>query len=116
MRVHNIYADADGVSHFRDIAIDWIEEIRASKRSKTWATQGMVFRETADDYALDWHRAPRRQFIINLDGGVEITVGDGETRVIPAGEVILAEDITGKGHISRALGGAIRHSIIIVCE
>ena len=116
MHVHNIYSDADGVSHFRDIEIDWVDDMRSSKRSKTFQTSGMVFRETAGDFDLDWHPAPRRQFVINLDGGVEITVGDGEQRVIEAGEVLLVEDTTGKGHISRALRGVTRHSVIIVCE
>ena len=37
--------------------------------------------------------------------------GDGEKRVIGAGEVILAEDVTGKGHLSKAVSGEIRHSI-----
>ena len=26
MRIHNLYEDADGESHFRDIAVDWAEE------------------------------------------------------------------------------------------
>jgi arginine repressor len=34
------------------------------------------------DYDLDWHPAPRRQYIINLDAGVQITASDGEARVI----------------------------------
>ena len=40
------------------------------------------------DYQLNWHPAPRRQYIINLDAGVEITASDGEARIIAAGEVI----------------------------
>ncbi len=116
MRIHNIYADAEGVSHFRDIEVDWVSEIRHSKRSKSIATSGMVFRETAGDYLLDWHPAPHKQFMISLDAAVEITAGDGEKRIVQAGEVLLAEDTTGKGHISRAIGNAVRHSIIILCE
>jgi len=65
------------------------------------------------DGGLDWHPAPRRQYIINLDGGVEITVSDGEKRVIGAGEVLLVEDVTGKGHLSKAVAGKMRHSIFV---
>ncbi|HEY4921040.1 MAG TPA: hypothetical protein VII40_13120, partial [Xanthobacteraceae bacterium] len=57
--------------------------------------------------------APRRQYIINLDGGVQITASDGESRVIGAGEVVLVEDITGKGHLSRAVNAQMRHSIFV---
>jgi quercetin dioxygenase-like cupin family protein len=64
-------------------------------------------------YDLDWHPAPRRQYIINLDAGVQITAGDGESRVIGAGEVILVEDTTGKGHLSKAVSSAVRHCIFV---
>lgn len=116
MRIHTIYADEQGVSHFRDLDIDWAETVRSSKRSKVFPVTGMVFRQNQGDYALDWHPAPRRQFIVNLDAGVKITVGDGESRIINAGEVILAEDLHGKGHISESLADTIRHSILIHCD
>ena len=28
MRIHNLYADASGHSHFRDIEVEWVEEQR----------------------------------------------------------------------------------------
>ena len=116
MRIHNLYEDADGISHFRDIEIDWIEERHASKLSKRYPVTGVIFRKVAADYDLDWHPAPRRQFIVNLDAGVEITASDGEERVIGPGEVVLVEDISGKGHLSKAVGGKIRHCLFIPIE
>ena len=77
---------------------------------------GIIFRETSGDYDLDWHPAPRRQYIINLDGGVRITASDGEAREIGAGEVILVEDVTGKGHLSKSIGGRMRRSIFVPVE
>ncbi len=116
MRIHNIFADADGVSHFRDLEIEWAEVVRSSQRSKVYPVTGMVFRQNEAGHSLDWHRAPRRQFVVNLDAGVKITVGDGETREINAGEVILAEDLTGRGHVSQAIGNSLRHTILIFCD
>jgi hypothetical protein len=113
MRIHNLYTDASGESHFRDIEIEWVEERRRSKLSKRLPATGIIFRETASDYDLDWHAAPRRQYIVNLDAGVRITASDGESRVIGAGEVILVEDTTGKGHLSQAVGGQLRHSLFV---
>ena len=113
MRIHNLYLDADGVSHFRDIEIDWATERRGSKLSATIPVTGLEFRETQGAYDLDWHPAPRRQYIINLDAGVKITASDGEARIIGAGEVILVEDIEGKGHLSQSVGGQMRHSIFV---
>jgi hypothetical protein len=67
-------------------------------------------------YDLDWHPAPRRQYIINLDAGVQITASDGEARIIKAGEVILVEDTSGKGHLSKAVEGKIRNCIFVPVE
>ncbi len=64
---------------------------------------------------MNWHPAPRRQYIVNLDDGVRITASDGESRLIGAGEVLLVEDTTGKGHLSKGLGN-IRHSLFIPIE
>ena len=116
MKIHNLYTDAAGESHFRDIEINWVEERNFSKLSARLSATGVIFRETSGDYDISWHPAPRRQYIVNLDGGVKITASDGEAREIKAGEVILVEDTTGKGHLSQSIGRQMRHSIFIPIE
>ena len=116
MRIHNLYEDENGVSHFRDIEVEWAEQRNFSKMSARLPATGIIFRETSGDYDLDWHPAPRRQYIINLDAGVKITASDGESRVIEAGEVILVEDLKGKGHLSQSVGSQMRHSIFVPIE
>jgi hypothetical protein len=113
MRIHNLFCDANGESHWRDVEVQWVEERNFSKLSDRLPANGIIFRETSGDYDLDWHPAPRRQYIINLDAGVEITASDGEKRVIGAGEVFLVEDIHGKGHLSKSVAGKMRHSIFV---
>ena len=54
--------------------------------------------------------------MINLDAAVNITAGDGETRHIGPGEIVLVEDTTGKGHISEFVGGAMRRSIFVALD
>jgi hypothetical protein len=46
MRIHNLYTDAGGQSHFRDIEVEWVEERRGSKLSKRLPATGIIFRET----------------------------------------------------------------------
>ncbi len=116
MRIHNLYADANGESHFRDIEVEWAEETAAGRLSKRLPATGIIFRQVPPTYDLDWHPAPRRQYIINLDAGVQLTASDGEVRTIGAGEVILVEDTTGKGHLSKALDGKLRHCIFVPIE
>src|SRR6266700_3674928 len=80
MRIHNVYEDANGESHFRDIEVDWAEETPTGKLSKRLPATGIMIRETTADFEDSWHRAPRRQYVISLAGGVSITASDGETR------------------------------------
>jgi hypothetical protein len=116
MRIHNLYVDPDGETHFRDIEIDWVKEGAGGKLSERLPATGIIFRQTTSDYDLDWHPAPRRQYIINLDAGVRITASDGESREIGAGEVLLVEDITGKGHLSQSVEKKLRHSIFVAID
>ena len=89
MKIHHLYADAQGESHFEDVEIEFGQATPSGRLSERGAATGIIFREVPPTYDLDWHNAPRRQYIINLDNGVQITASDGETRVINAGEVLL---------------------------
>ena len=116
MKIHRLYADQKGESHFEDLEVEFAESTRAGRLSARLSATGIIFREVSPDYDLDWHPAPRRQYIINLDAGVQLTASDGETRRIGAGEVILVEDTWGKGHLSKALDGALRHCIFVTLD
>ena len=116
MRIHNLYVDAKGETHFRDIEVEWVEERPGGKLSRRLPATGIIFRVTPAEHNLDWHPAPRRQYIINLDAGVELTASDGESRKIGAGEVILVEDVSGKGHLSKSIDTKLRHSIFVPVE
>jgi hypothetical protein len=113
MRIHNIYVDDKGESHWRDIEVEWAEERNFSKMSKRLPATGIIFRQTSGDYDLDWHPAPRRQYVINLDGAMQITASDGEVRTIGTGEILLVEDTSGKGHLSKAIAGKMRRSVYV---
>ncbi len=108
-----LHEDAEGISHFEDVEVDLTEGGAASMLSPTLPVSGMNFRRNSMAYDLDWHPAPRRQFIVNLTGGVEITASDGEVRVFGPGSIMLVEDTTGKGHKSKATGTDERLSLFV---
>ena len=116
MRIHNLYVDDQGETHFRDLEVEWTRDGPGGKLSASQPAKSIIFRETPGSYDYDWHPAPRRQYIINLDAGVRITVSDGEVREIGGGEILLVEDTHGKGHISQAIAGQMRHSVFITLE
>ena len=116
IRIHNLYCDAAGESHWRDVQVDWAQEGPEGKTSTRMPATGIIFRQTQAEHDRPWHPAPRRQYIINLDAGVELTASDGQARTIGAGEIVLVEDTSGKGHLSKSVNNQMRHSIFIPIE
>ena len=120
LSVTHLWADANGVSHFRD------EKLSFEAATPENPTAGTTSRTNPDPEALvslplrgatgatflylkraaveDWHRAPRRMYLIPVQGMSEVTAGDGEVRRFGLGTIVLMDDVTGKGHITRAVG------------
>jgi hypothetical protein len=111
--ITRIYTGEDGQSHFEDIEVELDDHGNIGHLSAPYPATGIIFRHTDGDYHYDWHNAPRRQYIVILEGGLEVEVGDGTRRVFQSGDIVLAEDVDGQGHISRALDGKPRKSIFI---
>ena len=93
MKIHNLYTDDKGESHFRDIEVEWAEERRGSKLSKRLPANGIIFRETKPENEVDWHNAPRRQYIITLAGHAELVLSGGQTLQVGPGSIELADDL-----------------------
>jgi hypothetical protein len=116
VKITRVYSGDDGESHFEDVEIELDDRGNIGRLSKLMNATGVLFRENDGDYQLDWHCAPRRQFVINLDAAVELEVGDGSVRRLGPGDILLAEDTTGHGHISRAVESRPRRSIFITLD
>jgi quercetin dioxygenase-like cupin family protein len=58
-----------------------------------------------------WHTAPRRQYVITISGRGEIELAGGKKIELGPGHIELAEDVTGKGHITRVVGNEDRVTI-----
>jgi hypothetical protein len=116
MKILRVYSGDDGESHFEDVEIPLRDLGEIGKLSKREAATGVVFRTTDGSYEFDWHCAPRRQYVINLDAPVELEIGGGTVRRLEAGSVLLAEDLTGRGHKSRAVDGKPRTSMFVTLD
>jgi hypothetical protein len=115
MRAARIYTGADGRSHFEDFDIP-LKPGSYGSLSELVPAEGVIFRETPVGGALDFHVAPRRQFVITLAGLVEVECGDGAKRRFGPGDIMLADDTTGQGHITRELQGPRRSLFIPLPE
>ena len=116
MRIVRLYTGVDNQSHFEDIDVPLKDGGKTGFISELIRATGVVFRMTTGDYNYEFHVAPRRQYVVNLEGEVEIEVGDGTRRILRSGDILLAEDTTGQGHISRAVAGKPRRSLFITLE
>ena len=103
-----VYSGPDGRSHLAELPLAMKPftdtEGAHGETSPMHGATGIAFRVAPPGYVLDWHCAPRRQYSISLSGTAEIEVGDGTKARVGAGDVVLAEDLTGQGHITRVVG------------
>jgi hypothetical protein len=107
-RIWRIYSGSDGRSRIAELPLDMRPFVDTEgAHGEATAMQpaaGITFRVSPPGYVLDWHCAPRRQYSISLSGAAEIEVGDGTVARVGPGDVVLAEDLTGQGHITRVVG------------
>ena len=112
MKIVRLYTGADNESHFEDIDVEMnlqgVDQVSALQ-----PTHGIQFRTATPSHRSSFHSVPRRQYVITLSGQVEIETGDGTVRRFGPGDVMLAEDTTGRGHITRVVGDQPRHYVFI---
>lgn len=101
MRIFRIFTRDSG-----DSAIE-IREVPMSRAerpmSDTFKCSAIFFRETPEGHVQDFHNAPRRQLIFLTSGLLELESSEGRRFVCRPGDLIFAEDMQGKGHITRSL-------------
>jgi hypothetical protein len=116
MIVTRLYSDENGNSHFKDFEIELSDSGEIGKLSKKYPVKNIIFRETSGTYDYDFHNAPQKQFIILLDGIIEIETSLGQKREFRSGEILLVEDTEGKGHKTKSVDGNLRRSIFITLD
>lgn len=112
MKITRVFTGFDGRSHFSEFTIPFEEPGRYSAFSLPIEVGPASFRETPADGFYELHNAPARQLVVILNGRVEFQCGDGDTRTLAPGDILLAEDTEGEGHSSRELLG-VRQSLFL---
>jgi len=104
-----IYADPEGESHFREIDVPEAERAFGPPPNPTGrladfgATTNMFVFTVPAGTLVPAHPAPQAYISVILDGEVEVIASDGESRCFGRGNVLFCDDLTGKGHVTRAL-------------
>lgn len=113
MQVVRIYTGDDDQSHMEDLDLPYRELAAGYLETALQRANGVRFYSSPAGHFSDWHTAPCRQYVITLEGEVEIGLGDGTKRIFGAGDVELVEDVTGRGHTARVLGSRPRVMVAI---
>jgi len=104
-----IFSDDEGCSHFETKGInlkakDYAPPTPHLNTSALESADNSIFLELPIGWCGDWHLTPVRQWIILMSGECEFEVADGEITTRIAGDVLLLDDTTGKGHKTKVLG------------
>jgi hypothetical protein len=105
MQYVRLEAGSDGESHFEQAAVGLASTVDAlaipAFSASDWhAADRIRFLSFPPDWRGEAHLTPRRQFLVWLSGSTGIQASDGEVRHFNVGDVLLAEDTSGKGHSS----------------
>jgi quercetin dioxygenase-like cupin family protein len=115
--IFRVYSGKDGKSHIEKIELPlqpFVDTEGAyGEGTPLQEVGGITFRVAPAGYVLEWHCAPRRQYTITLAGNAEIVVGNGTVQSVGPGDVLLAEDLTGEGHITRVVGDQPRFYAVV---
>ena len=101
MRIVRIFTTDSGESAIEIRTVPMSEAERP--KSETFGCYAIFFRETPEGYVQGFHNAPRRQLIFLTSGILELESSLGRRFVCRPGDLIFAEDVEGKGHITRSL-------------
>lgn len=112
MQVVRLFSGDDGESHFEELELSYEDVVHAQATAMRSAS-GIQFRRSPPGHFIDWHHAPQLQFVITLAGQSKIVVGDGSQRIFSIGDVLLADDHTGRGHTTEVVGNEHRASVFV---
>ena len=96
---YRLYTGDDQQSHIDELDLETNKELGSPQAATT-----ILFMTWPSGHFIDWHPAPRREYVISLSGRLEIGLGDGSTRRFGPGDARLVEDTTGQGHTTRVIG------------
>jgi quercetin dioxygenase-like cupin family protein len=109
MTYMRLYADENGESHIEDCEVSFETVTFAPPAppldiAALGGAEQCSLIKASPGWFGDWHPAPFRQIHFYLSGEVEAEVSDGEVRRVMAGDIVLVEDTSGKGHKSMVMG------------
>jgi len=96
----------DGQSHFGRIELQMKTSALSAELDESEplkVTGGQLLR-WPPGFRWEGHTASRPQYVIDVGGRPEVEVAGGQKIQLSPGQILLAEDVTGKGYTTRVIG------------
>ena len=103
MMITRIYTGPDNLAHSEEVEMNFNGDV-----AKMLNVTGAELHRGAPGRVSDWHRGPSHRYVITMSGRGELEVAGGKKIPVEPGHIELIEDTTGKGHITRVVGGEDR--------
>ena len=110
--ITRFFTGPDGLTHSEEIDVKFAPG-GGNAVYNLLANSGAMIRRSPPGRVNDYHTASQRQYVITLSGHAELVLSAGQTIQVGPGSIELAEDLTGKGHITRTVGDEDRIAIVI---
>lgn len=98
-----LFTGPDNQTHAEEVEMKWTPGNPTEIFKLLQVTRAELHR-TPGGNVDDWHRAPRRQYVITLSGHAQLEVAGGKKITVGPGNVDLVEDTRGKGHVTKVVG------------
>ncbi|MCE5299045.1 MAG: cupin domain-containing protein [Methanoregulaceae archaeon] len=115
---HRISADANGGSRFDTVTVQQTLAQGAPPAapfylSKDGPALNYRFYTFEPGWFGDWHPAPARQFLALMTGAVEMETTDGTVKKFLPGDLVLLQDTSGRGHLTRNIGDGYASFLVV---
>jgi hypothetical protein len=110
MTLTRLFTGPDGRTHAEQIEMKLTPSalLDGTERSGRVKVTALQIVRWPPGHVNDWHNASEtpggHQYVITISGRGEVEVAAGQKVRLEPGRVLLGEDLTGKGHITRTLG------------
>jgi hypothetical protein len=97
LHLPELFTDTDGRAKFRDIPVALIEGTPAAMLSRLVPSGGFQFRQSPVGFRSQFHCTTTPQWLIVMQGAMEIGLQDGTSRVFKAGQCFYSNDTLPTG-------------------
>jgi quercetin dioxygenase-like cupin family protein len=115
---HRIYADTQGESHFDVVTVEQSLARAAPPAAPFYVSEDRPaskyrFYTFEPGWIGKLHPCPARQFLALMSGAVEMETTDGTVRRLGPGDLVLLEDTSGRGHVTRNIGDGYSTFLVV---